>query len=466
MHLWGWADAGEQVNATFDGASGQATADRLGKWSLFLAPHAAGGPFQLTVKGNNTLTFDDVLVGDVWFASGQSNMEMPMKGFPGSAVLANGAEEIRNANHPDIRLLLVHKRGTDFAVGDFPDTHWTACTPETAADFSAVAYFFGREIAKDQHVPVGLIDSTWGGTPAEAWVSYEGIAQDASLMPLFATWAEMADGQQDVGRMLAAEKHEDEAAAQAHQPAPHHNWHPDPTSYMPAGLYNGMVAPAINFRIKGVIWYQGETNSGVNRAPLYDRLFPALITDWRKHWGEGDFPFFFVQISNFKSTPFEGWPVVREAQRRTLALRDTGMAVTIDIGDPDNVHPPDKQDVGLRLALAARAIAYGEKLEYSGPMFRETSVDGNSIQAWFTHTDGGLVAKGGPLEGFEVAGPDHKFSKADARIEGTHIALSSASVAEPRYVRYGWANSPAVNLFNGAGLPASPFTSEPEMPRP
>jgi sialate O-acetylesterase len=199
---------------------------------------------------------------------------------------------------------------------------------------------------------------------------------------------------------------------------------------------------------------------------MYERIFPALISDWRAHWREGDFPFLFVQIANFTSTPLEAWPVVREAQRRTLSLANTAMAVTIDIGDPGNVHPADKQDVGERLSLAARAIAYGEKVEYSGPLYREADLENTALRVWFDHTAGGLTAKGGPLAGFEVAGEDHRFVAAAARIDGNSVVVSSDNVPEPRYVRYGWANAPTVNLFNGSGLPASPFTSEDQIPRP
>jgi len=215
-----------------------------------------------------------------------------------------------------------------------------------------------------------------------------------------------------------------------------------------------------------VIWYQGASDTPLYRAGMYEREFPAMIADWRSDWREGNFPFLFVQIANFTSTPEESWAVVREAQRRTLSVANTAMAVTIDIGTPDNVHPPDKQDVGHRLALAARALAYGENVEYSGPLYRQTSVDGSELKVWFDHDASGLVAKGGPLTGFEVAGKDHKFVPATAKIEGQSVVVSSPDVSQPEFVRYGWANSPTVNLFNGAGLPASPFTSEKDIPKP
>jgi sialate O-acetylesterase len=467
VHLWGWSEPGEKVSATLNGSTQSTIGDRLGKWNLYLAPQSAGGPFELTISGTNTITLDDVLIGDVWFASGQSNMEMPLSGFPGSAVVKDGAQEIANANQPNLRLLFVPHKTSAYPLPDF-DTNqgWTLCTPATAAKFSAVAYFFGRDIAANQHVPIGLIDSTWGGTPAEAWVSLDTLSADAGLMPVFATWSQMADEQADVPAMLAAEKREDAAARRANQPLPKHSWHPEPASWSPAWLYNGMVAPAINYPIKGVIWYQGETNSKLARAPLYEKLFPALIADWRSHWREGTFPFLFVQISSFTSNATESWPTIREAQRRTLSVADTGMAVSIDVGDPDNVHPSDKQTVGARLALAARALAYGENIEYSGPIFRQTGVEDGGVRVWFNHVGSGLVAKGGSLEGFEVAGDDHHFQPANAKVEGLSVLVSSPQVASPVYVRYGWQNAPVVNLFNASGLPASPFTSEEKIPVP
>jgi sialate O-acetylesterase len=227
-----------------------------------------------------------------------------------------------------------------------------------------------------------------------------------------------------------------------------------------------MVAPVTPYTIKGVIWYQGESNSKLAFAPMYAKLFPALIADWRAQWREGSFPFLFVQISSFTSDPTEAWAIIREAQRRSLSVENTAMAVTIDIGDPDNVHPPDKQTVGARLALAARALAYGESVEYSGPLFRQAAPEADGIRIWFDHAARGLVAKGGALQGFEIAGDDGRFATATARIDGETIVVSNPQVTDPKHVRYGWANAPAVNLFNSEGLPASPFTSEDAIPAP
>ncbi|AXC10490.1 Sialic acid-specific 9-O-acetylesterase [Acidisarcina polymorpha] len=461
IHIWGWADPGEPVNISFTSQKQSTTADELGKWSVYLSPEDSGGPYVLTVQGANTVTVSDVLVGDVWFASGQSNMQMPLRGFPKSAELKNSAEEIANANQPQIRLLRVHDRPSDHPLPDLQDADevWTTCTPETAADFSAVAYFFGREIQQHEKVPIGLVDDTWGGTPAESWISLDGISANASLMPIFQTWSQMSNTTSDIPALRAIEKRADDAAKQAGLPPPKHPWHPVPASYDPSYLYNGMIAPFVGFRIKGVIWYQGETNSGTSRAPMYSKLFPTLINDCRSKWGEGDFPFLFVQISSFKSNATEIWGIIRDAQRRTLSVANTGMAVTLDVGNPDNVHPADKQTVGHRLALTALDIAYGEHIEDSGPLFREASPQDGQIRVWFDHSEG-LSAQGGAPSGFEVAGEDHKFVPATAKIDGQTIVASAPEIKSPKFVRYAWANVPAANLYNRAGLPASTFSSE------
>jgi sialate O-acetylesterase len=464
IHIWGWSAPEENVSVAFHGISRDTVGDDLGQWSVYLPPEPAGGPYALTISATNRIVLEDVLVGDVWFASGQSNMEMPLSGWPG-APLKDSAEEIANADHPRIRLFQVPKKSSDFPLRD-SEASWVVCTPKTAAGFSAAAYFFGRDIEAREQVPVGLIHASWGGTPAEAWLSLEAIASDAGLMPLFAARAQMMQDQADVPAMRARDRREDQAARAAGKTPPPHTWHPDPASWAPAGLFNAMVAPFRPFPIRGVIWYQGESNSRPAFAPLYVRLFPALIKDWRRQWREGDFPFLFVQISSYNADPAETWPTIREAQRRTLGLANTAMAVTIDIGTPDNVHPPDKQTVGARLALAARALTYGEDIEYSGPLFRQARPEGESMRVWFTHTADGLVAEGDKLEGFQVAGSSGQFVDAQAHIDGRTIIVSSPGVTEPQSVRYGWANVPKANLFNSAGLPASPFTSEKYIPRP
>jgi sialate O-acetylesterase len=463
IHIWGWATPGTHLTAKLHAQTVPAVADSLGAFSLWLAPESAGGPYTLTLSGDGPdLTLSDLLIGDVWFASGQSNMEMPLGGFPGSAVLKDGEKEIAAATNPNLRLLLVDRKGSSYPLNDIPDT-WTLCTPDTAAQFSAVAYFYGREIAAKENVPVGLIDSTWGGTPADSWVSMDTLGSHPDLFPAFAARAHFADDQINLKAKIAAEKAEDEAARAAGKPLPRHDWHPDETSWNPAGLFNGMIAPFTPMSVRGFIWYQGETNSAHDRAPYYTTLFSALIRDWRLQFAQGNLPFFYVQISSFNS-PGEDWGRIRDAQRRTLQLANTAMAVTTDIGSPDNVHPPDKQSVGHRLALAARHIVYHEDVSWSSPLFRQATTelqpDGSAaFRIWFDHAQG-LTTHGAPLDAFEVAGEDHHFVPAQARIDGETVIVSAPALAHPLYVRYGWMGVVTNNLFNAAGLPASTFTSE------
>jgi sialate O-acetylesterase len=469
IHVWGWADVGARVTATLRGGNGgadetaSATTDSLGHWSLYLPPRpAGGGAYTLTVAGTNTITINDLLMGDVWLASGQSNMEMPLSGFPGSAVLKNGPEEIKAANHPEIRLLHEPKRFSDFPLQD-QDATWQICTPETAATFSSVAYFFARDIQRDQKVPVGVVEADWGGTPAEAWTSLDAIGSDAALMPIFAVRGAEMDKQADAEAIKARYAREDAAARAQGRTPEQHPWQPPVEPWQAASLYNGMIAPVTPLAIRGVIWYQGEANTGLARAPLYHRLFSAMITDWRQDFAQGDFPFLFAQISSYTSSPEEDWGMVRDAQRRTLSLVNTGMAVTIDVGDPNNVHPADKQTVGHRLALAARALTYGEDVHHSGPLFRQATTEGDGVRVYFTGTDGKLAARGGgALQGFEIAGEDRRFVPAAAKIDpdGATVTVTSPQVTAPLYVRYAWPNAPDATLMDGAGLPASTFTSE------
>jgi sialate O-acetylesterase len=463
VHVWGMAAPNQAVVVIFRSQSRTTHADRLGQWSLYLPPGPAGGPFDLVIQapassstGNTSsaqsILLNDVLVGDVWLASGQSNMEFPM------SRAATAAQDLPNAANPRIRLLMVKKRASDYAETDLDTDGWSVSNSDTAKDFSAVAWYFARDIEQREHVPIGVIDSTWGGTVAESWVRLTALGEDASLAPLFISRGKMTDhGALDAFEEKDEQRQRDEAKAAGH-PIPQFRWHPPLASWGPGLLWNGMIAPLTPFPIRGVLWYQGESNSALERAPLYNHIFRTLIEDWRREWDIGDFPFLYVQISNFKSTPAEDWAALREQQRRTLEMRNTAMAVTIDIGNPDDVHPTDKVDVGLRMARAARALTYGESVEYDGPDFRQATPEGASIRAWFDHAQG-LSAKGGEVTGFEVAGADGKFSPATAKIDGEAIVASSPSVPEPVYVRYGWANSPQCNLFNAAGLPASPFTS-------
>jgi sialate O-acetylesterase len=463
VHVWGNAAPGESVTVSFRGETRGTETDPLGHWNIYLKPAPAGGPFQLTVKGipvaagtavpEQTITLDDIMVGDIWVASGQSNMEFPL------SRAATAAQDLPNAANPRIRLLMIRKRSSDYAMPDADADGWTLSTPDTAKEFSAVAWYFARDISARQHVTVGVIDATWGGTVGESWVRLIALGEDASLAPIFVARGKMTDNAADA---VAEEKDQQRQIAEAKaagKPVPQFPWHPPLNSWGPGLLWNGMIAPLTPLPIRGVIWYQGESNSALARVHSYDRIMRVLIEDWRRQWGAGVFPFLYVQISNFTSTPLEDWAALREQQVRTLTMRNTAMVVTIDIGNPTDVHPTDKLDVGLRLARAARALTYNEAVEYSGPMFREATPEGESIRAYFDHAEG-LMAKGGTVTGFEVAGRDGHYTPATATINGTTVVASSPDVPVPVRVRYGWANSPQCNLFNREGLPASPFTSE------
>ena len=462
IRIWGKAAPGTALSVQFHAQNVPAIADRLGEWTAWLMPETAGGPYQLTVKGKDGVGVQasDLMVGDVWIASGQSNMQMPLNGFPPGATLKNAAAEIAAANRPQLRLLHVQNASSDYPLAELTgNAAWTLCTPQTAADFSAVAYFFGVNVARDEKVTIGLIDTTWGGTPADSWVSMDGLAANPVLLPAFAARAHFAEHLASQEAQIAAEKREDDEARAAGKPLPSHGWHAQENSWSPAGLYNGMISPLAPYSIKGFLWYQGETNSGSDRAPYYATLFPALIADWRSHFAQGDLPFLYVQISSFNS-PGENWGMIRDAQRRTLSVRNTAMAVSLDVGNPDNVHPADKQTVGMRLALAAEGLVYGKPAEFYSPLFREATTEANGMRVWFDHAEG-LSSHGKPVEGFELAGENRKFFAAKAVILGDTVLVDTPAVREPRYVRYAWTNVAPPSLYNSAGLPASTFDSEP-----
>jgi sialate O-acetylesterase len=455
VHIWGQANPDEAVSVAFRGATQSAKADGLGMWSVYLPPGDAGGPFDLTIQASNTIAFHDILVGDVWVASGQSNMEFKLRQAD------NAQTEIANANYPKIRRALLGRKTAGYPLEDASVQPWADVTPANAGAASAVAYFFARDLQeKLDGVPIGIIETFWGGTPVEAWTSLRALGSDPALSPFFSEW----------GRVLenwprAAATHEKQlaawSAAGSTGPKPGLTESRPEGANGPANLYNAMIAPITRYPIKGVIWYQGESNAnaGPAGAALYARAFQAMIRDWRRVWAQGDFPFLYVQLANYKANP--AWAELREAQRQTLSLANTGMATIIDIGNPANIHPTNKQDIGLRLALTARVIAYGEKIEDSGPAFREARPEGAAMRVWFEHTTGGMSAKGGAsLKGFEIAGADRKYAAADAAIEGNSIVVSNPAVAAPMYVRYAWADNPDCNLYNGENLPASPFRSE------
>ena len=465
VRIWGWAQPGESVTVSFHQQTLTTAADDFGQWEAWLKPEEAGGPFVLTVTGGasaSPLRREDILVGDVWIASGQSNMEMPLRGFNPQTPVKNGDAEIAAANHPRIRLLVQTKRPSGLPLSDTKDM-WSVCTPETAKSFSAVAYFFGREISEKEKVPVGLIDTTWGGTPAHAWISNGGLAS-ANVTNVFTEGANIVQEQARADEIKPIWAQQDAAdMAAGREPAKHPPLLDRGGAWVPSALYNGMIAPYTKYAIKGAIWYQGETDQTPTAAPNYARVFGALIQDWRRQWAQGDFPFLFVQLSSF-TTNQDGWNTVRDAQRRTLQLENTGMAVTLDVGDAKNIHPADKQTVGARLAAAALGVAYHEKVESSSPAFVQATTENGSMRVWFSHADG-LTTKGQPAGGFEVAGLDRKFVPAEARIEKVGadetVVANSPTVPHPRYVRYGWTPVVTSYLYNSAGLPAGTFTSEP-----
>jgi len=468
VHIWGKASPGESVAVAFGESSRTVTADALGRWSVYLPPADAGGPFTLTIRGNNTIEFKDVLVGDVWVASGQSNMEFKLSRSSNSAV------EIAAAKYPNIRRTIVDNKVSNYPMDDVTCEPWTDINPATAGGGSAVAYYFARHLHEKEGVPIGILESTWSGTPVESWISLRAIGEDPGLMPIFRARALALDTwpaqQPAYEKQIADWNAMREAAAASPGPAstrPNPAILPSPRPggpYEPSGLYNAKIAPITAFPIKGVIWYQGESNASdrPNGASLYTRAFSQMIRDWRRAWHQGDFPFLFVQLPNFKSS--SAWVALREAQRQTLSVVNTGMAVTIDVGIPDNLHPPNKVEVGERLALAARALAYGEKIEYAGPVFVRATSEGSALRSWFSHTTGGLRAgrlgDAPVVKGFEIAGADRKFVPADARLDGSTVLLSSTAIATPVYLRYAWEDSPDCNLYNGEGLPAWPFQSE------
>ena len=616
--VWGWADAGEKVTVSIAGQEQSATADKQGHWRVELAPIDAVGAIEMTVTGANTIKLSDVLVGEVWVCSGQSNMEMQTQ------QAMNAEKELAGANDPEMRLFHVQNAAFELPQKDVKG-QWEICTPQSAAPFSAVGYFFGRQLRQNLKVPVGLIESNWGGTPAESWTDRptlqgdpafakimkdheaalaaypeakkhydqamhdwkdkvevkdpgnskfsEGWAKigfndsDWKTMPVPSRWEESAklnidgavwlrrevelpvdwegkdlelslgqiddadatyfNGEQvgDTGGDLAILVHrkyriparlvkamknviavrvfdrrgdgglvgapgelmlrpaaeeeslkpiplsgdwryavEYQAEPKPALPAPPEPQHPN-WAWAPSNLFNGMIHPIVPFAIKGVIWYQGESNAA--RAGEYEHLLSSMIAGWRKAWGQGDFPFLIVQIANFMAPSTQpvqeksNWAPLREAQAKVASkVPNTALAVTIDIGDAVNIHPVNKQEVGRRLSLAAMKVAYGEQIVFSGPTYKSMSVEGNKIVLSFDHVGEGLKASGDALKGFAIAGKDGTWHYADATIDGGTVTVSSKEVAEPTAVRYNWADNPDGNLYNKDGLPAVPFRTD------
>jgi len=609
INLWGWADPGEMVILLFQGTKLTAKTGKDGKWIMILPPHPAGGPYEMTIKGKNEILIRNILVGDVWLASGQSNMEWILKN------INNSEKEIGTASYDQIRLFTVTKKLAFQPKEELSSEGWKICAPESAENFSAIAYLFGRELHLRYGVPIGLINSSWGGTPAESWTSAEGLSEfpeftaaieelsrldlsaieafqeklnawnkefggiDRGRLPGMISWTdnnlntddwlrvvqpglwsthkelkgfsgtiwfrkeidipvELSGSQaelhfggilwadsaffngQFVGNTMGHEKKRvypvpgnlvktgrniitmritgvssfggmmgpaselylkagDRQISLAGEwlckTAPDLSTYPESVALTgfnpsmpvtPTVLYNAMIAPLIPYAIKGVIWYQGESNAdSMEEALQYYSLFPAMIEDWRRHWGY-DFPFLFVQLAGYQAdNPEPGdypWAHLREAQSRTLALPNTGMAVAIDIGDQNDIHPRNKQDVARRLALAAYKIVYGEMIVHSGPTFKSMTVEGGRVRLSCDNTGKGLLAKDkyGYIRGFAIAGADRKFVWAKAYKDGDDVIVFSESIANPVAVRYNWGNTPDGNLYNSEDLPAVPYRSD------
>jgi len=467
VNIWGTADPGERVAVSLERQQASEVAENDGRWKVKLGPFNAGGPFTMTIAGKNTLTLHDVLVGEVWVCSGQSNMQMPLSPTPWSGGVTNYQDEIARADYPRLRLFTVQRVVADKPQRDVKG-YWVAAHPETVGEFSAVGYFFGRELLKVLNVPIGMIQSAWGGTPAESWTSRSTLESDPEFKSILEAGTKLLSTYpnvfQDFEQQLAQWRKDSNQAESEGAPVPTAPTVPnDPrrNPWRPSGLFNAMIIPLTSYAIRGAIWYQGEDNSG--RPAQYRKLFPAMIRDWRRAWGEGDFPFLFVQLANWGIyQPQSNWPELREAQLETLSLPNTAMAVTIDIGDGSDIHPKNKQEVGYRLALAAQAIAYERDVIYSGPLYESMAVEGEKIRLRFKYVYGGLVAKNSPttrLSGFEIAGDDRKFVPAEATIEGDTVVARS-EVLHPAAVRYAWGMNPQCNLYNRAGLPASPFRTD------
>ncbi len=607
--IWGMAEPGGEVLVIFNEQQQKVIVDDKGKWKVSLSPVPAGGPYELVIRGEKTHKIKNVMVGEVWVCSGQSNMEMPIGGI---GKVTNYKEEIANSNYPNIRLLMVEKVMATTPQEKIISDGWAECSPETTPNFSAAAYFFGRNLHKELNVPIGLIQSAYGGTIIEPWTSgvtlkkmpeFTEIVQeiesnkitdeekeiekrrklaewpdkieeilvnsgilnhgfqnsdfdtnDWQTMKLPTVWEAVDiyidgvvwfsknvsipkswDGEdltltlgkindyditwfngKRVGRGIdvndlrvykvpgsIVKTGQNKIVVQVldiggsgglYGPAEDMklsssknsislvgNWkykldpikmdvHKLPEKqdqnagvHRPTVLYNGMINPLLPYGIRGVIWSQGASNA--ERSHQYRELFKAMIKDWRRAWGQGDFPFLFTQFANYEKVeplPVENvWAELREAQTMALHLPNTGMAVTIDIGEAKDIHPKNKQDVGKRLALSALATVYEKDIAYSGPLYKSMKIEGDKIYLQFTNTDKGLRIKGGnKLKEFAIAGKDKKFVWAEAKIEGDEIVVSNAKIKNPVAVRYGWAANPQCNLYNGADLPASPFRTD------
>ncbi len=457
--VWGWADEGELVVVQYRDQVVQTRA-KNGKWQVKLAAMKANAkPANLLVLGSNRVELKDVVVGEVWVASGQSNMQWALRQS------VNGQAAAAAAANPDYRLFYVPRMKSPQPVADIQGQYnngkpvWMVASPETTPDFSAVAYFFGRDLQKARGVPVGIIHTSWGGSPAEVWMSERVLGGNpAYKQDILDTYPNAVANYEKAKVKFDADA---TAAKSSGKPltarAPNAPWRP-------TELYNSMIHPLIPFAIKGAIWYQGESNAG--RAWQYRTLFADMIQNWRQDWGQGNFTFLTVQLAPFTKILTEpaasNWAELREAQ--ILASKNVGHAGTVvitDVGEENDIHPKQKEPVGARLALEARKLAYGENIVASGPTFKSASFSGGKATVTFGDVGQGLEARDGELKGFAICGADGKFVWASAKITGKDkVELSSSDVKQPAAVRFGWANYPVVNLWNKDGLPAHPFRTD------
>jgi sialate O-acetylesterase len=474
--VWGTGDAGEKVTVSIGKQTVSVVTAANGNWVAALSKIAAGGPYTMTVSGKNTITIIDVYAGEVWVCSGQSNMDMTVaredRYWCG---VFNEKEEVAAADYPLIRVF-----DADFSPAAKEQASvngkWELVSPQTVGHLSAAAYFFARDLQKKIKRPVGLITTAYGASTAEAWIREEALAKDTTFLQLLNNFKTKiikysTDTAAQNAYKIAHEKWKIDAAIAKAEGKDElrgpKNSDPIRDQHNPSVLWNGMVKPLVPYAIRGALWYQGESNSPT--AAIYRQLMETLITDWRSQWAQGNFPFIYVQLANIGKTvdslPAKGGAeaIKREAQLKNLSITNTAMVVAIDNADPgdqNNVHPKNKQEIGQRLALAALAVAYGEKIVYSGPLYDTMKVEKKSIRLYFKQTGGGLLVKDSVLKGFAIAGEDKKFVWADAVIEGNTIIVSNAEVSKPVAVRYGWGNNPPTSLYNKAGLPASPFRTD------
>lgn len=460
VNLWGWASPNEKITLNLGWANNpvEVTADAEGNWKTAVStPNGSDKAFDITINASNKIVLKNILIGEVWLCSGQSNMFFPVGREEGTwkTGVKNYEEEVKNASFPNIRLFTVALNASPKPLEDVTG-NWKICSPENIKTFSAVAYFFGRDLYQKLNVPIGLISTSWGGTKAEAWTAQNILEEETAFLPILQEDAKNEKIHQEKLEAYYLALTNERIASAANAPKGQlkkPKKEPNKTSYV---LYNAMLHPIVNYTIKGAIWYQGESNSG--KAYLYRSLFPAMVKSWRDEWKQGDFPFYYVQITPHKGQNAE----IREAQLMSLkTIPNSGMVVTTDVGDAQNIHPIDKQTVGYRLALIARAKTYGEnKLVYSGPIFSHMKIKKQKAQLFFDYADSGLKKTGDVLKEFEIAGEDQVFYPADAKIDGKTVVVSSSKVKEPAAVRFAWKAVPEPNLFNNDNLPASPFRTD------